>query len=113
MNWKILIVILILNVLIDFIKSIIKQPRPPGAANCDLLNMGGPSTSYGMPSGHVTMFTAMLVFMGVPLEWVALGTTLMSWSRVTRGCHTLEQSLIGGIFGFIFATITKKLIVTV
>lgn len=110
-NWKALIAVLVLSTLTKFIKNFIKQPRPPGATNCNLLNMGGPSSSYGMPSGHVAEFTAMLVLLGVPVEWVALGSAMMAWSRVTRGCHTWTQCWVGGIWGFIFATIIKNFIV--
>jgi membrane-associated phospholipid phosphatase len=96
--------------------------RPPGARNCNSFNRGGDySGRVGMPSGHVliTAFTCV----SSSLIFVARGTlgaiaaaavavcavTLMSASRVKRGCHTVFQTIAGGTIGTSFAMLWMRL----
>lgn len=102
--------------------------RPKGAKNCGIFNTDlglnllphsrqNPKDSHqtlvpGMPSTH----QAVMAFIGVslmfyfrvgPVAWVTLTaiSVLTAWSRVYKGCHTLEQVIAGSIFGITFATL--------
>lgn len=91
--------------------------RPDGAKNCsNFVNEFLPnklSTSYGMPSGHsvesmlISIFLSMYILKThkkgterniLVVIVLALGIIVCS-SRVTLGCHTLLQILIGGFIG--------------
>jgi membrane-associated phospholipid phosphatase len=99
--------IFVLMFLNSAIKNQIRQVRPENAKDCDLLNAGGPSHSFGMPSGHVAIIVAILIFLDVNPLLILSSAGLMCWSRVTRGCHTLSQSITGGILGAVFGIVWK------
>lgn len=92
-------------------------PRPTGAKYCAAFitenNLEGHSSSYGMPSGHSIVAGATFMFwfkyinehtQDVKLkrrQIVLLGIicSLLIISRFYFGCHTVQQSVIGGIVG--------------
>lgn len=107
-NFMALIGVFTLMLLIGLIKDYIKEPRPVGAKNCDLTNSGGPTNSYGMPSGHVAIMACILVFLQVKPIFLIPCLALMSWSRVHRGCHTTPQTLAGALVGASFGWAWSK-----
>ena len=101
--------LLTISIAINFMKRGFRQPRPFGASGCDAFGLCGRAKSYGMPSGHVASAVAAAVLIietyQIPVNKAAVAAIIgaaMTWSRVTLGCHTLWQSLVGGILGWIF-----------
>ena len=91
--------------------------RPSGATNCsffiDEFNPKIVSNSYGMPSGHslesmtISVFLIMYIHkhhtaglrkyaLIIIILLIGLGVCI---SRVTLGCHTILQIIIGGLLG--------------
>ena len=95
--------------------------RPIGAKNCGFfLNPKNTlSKSYGMPSGHSqnAVFFSTYVIMNIldsdiTLHQKRIGISLficlalgIMYSRVYLNCHTIQQVIIGGLIGFLFAKI--------
>lgn len=79
--------------------------RPQGARDCNAWNRGGPQRGAGFPSGHTA--TAAAFWVGAVLlapSWpmrvtAALAIVAMAWSRLQKGCHTLLQTVGGGVLG--------------
>lgn len=104
------VMLLLLNTMVTTLKNIMKNPRPKGACGCDALGIAGPSTTFGMPSGHVA--TAVFGWMVISKHYfktdysttiaAILSGLLMSWARVTVGCHSISQSFSGAILGYIW-----------
>ena len=87
------------------LKSIIPSKRPACAKNCDVFNMGGDASfENGMPSGHMTMATFLVVFL-YPYPVSALWLLGVAWGRYYKMCHTIPQIiggfLYGGLLGFV------------
>ena len=119
-------------VLTEVITKIMKRVVPntwgwtlrPAEATCDLLSqVKYPKGSPGFPSGHVasTVFFFMWLALhrnGAPGVWafteaewlmVAGAFLVMSYVRVTKGCHTLLQCAAGGVLGASVALGLKRL----
>jgi hypothetical protein len=111
--------VIIYNLIAIFIHDMIKYysigldyeflKRPNGANNCDLCSKNGnQSGKPGFPSGHVTtvvsFFTSVyLLFPEYRMGSLLVGiiyTLLMAWSRISKKCHTLLQTVAGCILGF-------------
>lgn len=115
--------LLLVSAAVELLKMSIQEPRPAGCkptgckptgckpVGCDALGIGGVSRSFGMPSGHVA--TAVAGWVMVAQNFQAslntqvlvgvLAALLMSWARVTVGCHTLSQSIMGALVGLLAA----------
>jgi len=87
--------------------------RPQGATNCNLwANNGNVEGRPGFPSGHVTSITSFftsiyLLFPEYQSIVVTVGpiyTLLMAYSRIYKKCHTLLQTVTGGLLGIGFPT---------
>tara|TARA_B100000963_G_scaffold359788_1_gene388190 strand:- start:3394 stop:3951 length:558 start_codon:yes stop_codon:yes gene_type:complete len=92
-------------------------PRPKGAKACGLFDKSKITDikSFGMPSGHAQMagfFTAYSMSkLGEdkvsPEFFITIGTILSAcfifimYSRVHIKCHTIQQTIAGGIIGLI------------
>jgi membrane-associated phospholipid phosphatase len=104
--------------------------RPKNAVNCGSMptikSYCNLSKSFGMPSGHsqqVWFFFGFLllylikqlndeddkddkkykkIFIGVVITIFLCISIFISVSRVYVGCHTIQQVIIGGLFGFMF-----------
>lgn len=116
-TWRLLVVkdakpfsrLLALSIAVDFLKRGFREPRPLGAKACDALGIGGAARTFGMPSGHVATAVAGWVLVAQALQAshttqvavAVVAAVLMSWARVRAGCHTLLQSLMGALFGWI------------
>ena len=93
--------------------------RPKGAKNCGIYKNGKKSTSYGMPSGHsqsASIFSTILclqvneMFINEMLKAsIQFGLILFAlsvmYSRVRYGCHTVQQTIVGGTLGIILGRI--------
>lgn len=87
----------------------------PQNMNCGLFINNKESTSYGLPSGHsqiAWLFTTHKILNleeknYYPISFVLIGLAiLISYSRVYWAkCHTIQQVILGGIFGIISAGI--------
>jgi membrane-associated phospholipid phosphatase len=91
--------------------------RPLGAANCSLLNKGGPCENCpGFPSGHVTLATTFVVLGLLIMRhkvtdsifyiWCLVGLIyifLVAISRIKKKCHTALQTAAGFFCGVIFS----------
>ena len=88
--------------------------RPSNAKNCGYLKdpPGYKTNTYGMPSGHAQIALAFSVYLllsehysknltyGKALFYI-LSAISVSYSRLYLNCHTIQQVLIGGMFGAI------------
>ena len=93
-----------------------KRPKGAKDTGCFLTKKNEISNTYGMPSGHATsawvfsIYTINVILnssmnqttkiLGVFL-FIGLGIGIM-YSRVKFRCHTIQQVILGGIFGSIF-----------
>ena len=101
--------------------------RPDGAKNCspfiNELIPNKPSDTYGMPSGHsveamvITIFLINYVFDKHEKSWkrdllivllLLVGLSICV-SRVTLGCHTILQVIIGSLIGALTGYYSYKL----
>jgi membrane-associated phospholipid phosphatase len=101
--------LLMLSIAVDFLKRGFRHPRPKSAKACDALGIGGPSLTFGMPSGHVATAVAGWYMLAEslgfnPMVAALLAGLSMGWARVDAGCHTPLQSLMGGLFGWLVAS---------
>lgn len=96
-----------------------KGERPEGAKDCsDFIDPDNrESSTYGMPSGHAqtsALFGTFMILMIINERYsdklkvlkclIILAITLaIMISRVHFGCHTSQQVIVGGFFGFIIA----------
>lgn len=104
----------------DDIPLIGRFKRPIGAANTGVFYVGPDnlSTTQGMPSGHsmltafvcVFLYYYVIDFYDIKDEYkiyvlsICLFITLyMMYTRVLMNAHTIQQTIIGSLIGFIFA----------
>lgn len=97
--------------------------RPVGATDCSLTHQCGKkiSKTFGMPSGHSQLVWALTTYFilylynidkeelednkhkqyiyGITYGIIVLLALIVSYSRVRMGCHTIQQVILGGIFG--------------
>jgi len=88
--------------------------RPKGAKNCGLFKNNKFSTSFGMPSGHVILAASFATSMGFYIMEhrnmtyntkigiiiaLAVVTYSIQLSRITLGCHTVAQVVVGLLLG--------------
>jgi len=93
--------------------------RPKGAKNCGVFKNNKIANSYGMPSGHsqsAAIFSTILflqtneIFMNemtkvfIQIGLVVFALSVM-YSRVRYGCHTVQQTIIGGSLGVVLGFI--------
>jgi membrane-associated phospholipid phosphatase len=93
--------------------------RPTGARNCGLFKDNKLSKSYGMPSGHSQgaaifstilflqvneMFIDEIIKISIQIGLILFALSVM-YSRVRYGCHTVQQTIIGGSMGLILGRI--------
>lgn len=71
-----------------------KRPKNHGKCGSSTINQ------IGMPSGHSLVAGYLFAQTDSQLRWVLLAIPL---SRVTNGCHTILQVIIGFIMGIIFS----------
>lgn len=110
------VMILLLNATVTTLKKMVENPRPKGACGCDAFGIAGPATTFGMPSGHVA--TAVFGWMVIAKHYfktdsatkvaAVIAGLLMSWARVTVGCHSVSQSLFGALLGYAWYQIYSK-----
>ena len=104
-----------------------KGPRPKGAkfSGCfiDDSDLEGTSTSYGMPSGHaITVITTCVMISWyiiqkypdtlhrkISLIVINLIGLCVLYSRLSFGCHSLNQVIVGSLFGLLFGFCGIKL----
>ena len=87
--------------------------RPHGAKNCGLIHSNNLSKSYGMPSGHAQYASLLSTILSLKLYYsnhnnnvkvlgllgFILITCLVAHSRIMLKCHTLQQTILGGLIG--------------
>jgi len=100
-----------------------KRQRPSGAKGCDVFTYcpsKSSSSQVGMPSGHsqIAWAVCMYVLLEIWYEkdyaddkekayYVILSVVLIllsgavSYSRVIMECHTIQQIIVGGLFGIV------------
>lgn len=97
-------------------KTTWQRPSPP-SDGCGIYPVCGETqTTWGMPSGHAQVISFSAIFWILYMWrkghastiWTLTGTsliiiiaTLIMYSRILEGCHTLQQVIAGGIFGFV------------
>lgn len=96
--------------------------RPEGAMNCNCINRGGDvSGKAGFPSGHVavTCFILVSIYVHVlrtqthPILITLWGLYAMvqvyfvAWSRIRKRCHTVPQTVAGGVIGVATAIVVS------
>ena len=93
-----------------------KRPKGARDTGCFLTKKDEISNTYGMPSGHATSASffsmyAINIILNSSMNQITkiLGTFLfiglglgIMYSRVKFRCHTIQQVILGGIFGSIF-----------
>ena len=92
--------------------------RPEGAHSCGLFLDNCREHTFGMPSGHAGLVTSFSTFFTLYLLtystsqyklWMIAGliilTLIISYSRIRFNCHTVNQVLVGNLFGLIMGTI--------
>jgi len=89
------------------LKQIIKDPRPEGAMNCNIINCGGSAKGeFGMPSEHMAVssymiLSTLLISTKNPVIW-SLGIAWLAaigWARYAKHCHSLKQVIGGTVYG--------------
>lgn len=82
--------------------------RPKGAKNCDMFSRNGNQEGKpGFPSGHVTtsvtFFTAIAIlfpeYKDISIIIGIIYSLLMARSRINKKCHTVLQTIAGGVLG--------------
>ena len=87
--------------------------RPHGAKNCGLIHSNNLSKSYGMPSGHAQYASLLSTILSLKLYYsnynknvkvfgllgFILLACLVAHSRIILRCHTLQQTIVGGLIG--------------
>ena len=93
-----------------------RNPRPKGARDCNLLCTDGLQEGRpGMPSGHSAMAAFFATFYINETEeiWVKILIVVFAisvmYSRYKKRCHSLEQIVVGCLFGMACATLTQHL----
>jgi membrane-associated phospholipid phosphatase len=93
-----------------------RNPRPKGARDCNLLCTDGLQEGRpGMPSGHSAMAAFFAAFYINETEeiWVKILIVVFAisimYSRYKKRCHSLEQIVVGCLFGIVCAMLTQKL----
>jgi membrane-associated phospholipid phosphatase len=92
--------------------------RPSNAKNCGYLKdpPGYKTNTYGMPSGHTQIALAFSVYLLLSEYYsknltyskalfYILSAISVSYSRLYLNCHTIQQVIIGGMFGTILGII--------
>ena len=88
--------------------------RPAGAKNCKFYSDDSVSKSYGMPSGHaqsISFFVMHELMNNDDINYkiiLTLVSIYMIYSRVKLGCHTIQQVIIGSLFGVCFYFIYNR-----
>ena len=106
------------NVLSEGIKYFIigtRSPRPKGAEGCNLLCTDGIQEERpGMPSGHSALvgFFVGYYWNETSNQWsrpgLLLFAALVMYSRYAKRCHTMQQIILGGLFGLSMSIIIKQ-----
>ena len=93
--------------------------RPKGAKNCGVFKNNKLAKSYGMPSGHSQgaaafstilflqvneMFIDNLTKICIQIGLILFALSVM-YSRIRYGCHTVQQTIIGGTMGILLGII--------
>lgn len=93
-----------------------KGLRPDGAKNCGIFKdnffdntiIPKPSTSYGFPSGHSQSAGLFITFIYEKFRnkpYIFYPSLIYSlyipYTRVNLGCHTIQQTIFGYIFGIL------------
>ena len=93
------------------------NPRPKGAYDCNLFCTDGLQEGRpGMPSGHSALvgFFVGYYWNETTNKWVKIGlvifAALVMYSRYMKNCHSIEQIIIGDLFGIGMSMITKRLV---
>ena len=82
-----------------------KNPRPPGASNCNLFCNDGPQGGRpGMPSSHSATIGFLIGFYYLSANntlkvGLLIYGGLVLLSRYIKHCHTVQQIIIGTLFG--------------
>ena len=86
--------------------------RPKNAINCgcfiDPLNPSQKATSYGLPSGHSEILFSIASFLSLyfnnfyKTNILFLLASYGAYTRITMGCHSLNQVVLGGFIGILF-----------
>jgi len=112
---NLLLVLLIVNYVNEFFKSIFKDPRPATNFDADEITSENPAglveTSYGFPSGHTSSAVGTWGYIAyefkdkpkplvIPII-MAVIMFLVSLSRMIVGVHDLQDVIGGYIIGFI------------
>lgn len=89
--------------------------RPDGAKNCGYWTTGKMAISYGMPSKHSQLIATFVLYMYFctniafmyKIGVCVVGARLLI-SRIEFGCHTIQQVIIGVLFGALFFILFSK-----
>ena len=114
-----------IGILKDFFKYIMTDKtylffgsglRPDGAINTGIFNDDAVANTYGMPSGHSLLIVVVATYWSLyfnkkqeyykSLLLIIMALIVMK-SRILLGCHTKQQVIIGGIFGFIIGILAN------
>ncbi len=107
---------LLLNELVNFgLKAAFKRPRPCKYANCSAMSKRDWNHKNGMPSSHAQFFGFFLTFLTASivsqksynesscylLAVCYLFALAVLVTRVTSGCHAVQQVLVGLVIGVV------------
>jgi len=101
------------------LKAAFKKPRPCKYTGCSATTKKDKNDECGMPSGHAQFFGFFLTFLTASIvaqkHYSASACYLLTLSyliaiamlvtRVTSGCHTVQQVLVGLVLGIAFGFI--------
>lgn len=94
-----------------------RNPRPKGAYDCNLLCTDGLQEGRpGMPSGHSALVGFFVGYYWdiATDKWLKIAlvifAALVMYSRYMKNCHSIEQIILGDLFGVGMSMIAKRLI---